>query len=113
MNRGYLTDFQSVKQNRQAHLINFASVNVLVLAVPPAVFASPLTSLLESLGPDFDVVLFASRLILQRSTIVVAQSFILQLLGLDSLKLLEPDTIGFPYHDHSFWNSPQSGTWAF
>ena len=56
LNLGY-SKLRSQKQNRQgefqAHLISVASVNVLVLAVPPVFFAFPWTSPLEPLGLDF------------------------------------------------------------
>ena len=53
------------------------------------------------------------RGLLQRSIIVVARYSILQLLSLDLSQQMELDIIGFPYLDQSFWNSQQSGTWAF
>ena len=51
------SSFQSQKQSRQgglqARLISVASVNVLVLEIPPVVFAFPSTSPLKLLGLHF------------------------------------------------------------
>ena len=56
LNLGY-SNFRSRTQNRQwgfqVHLTSAASVNFLVLAVPPVVFAFPWTSLLELLVLHF------------------------------------------------------------